>query len=178
MTDRPIPKPFAAIAKNAERKHISTAYTETTTGAWACDNTRLYVAGAPELPPKYARIIPTASPVSWEIDKPLLAFLKLCAKLKTGGKRSATYPLRLNGHYELRGGHHFDNVSHAHFDRKPPISLPDDMGVDPAYLMDALKFVVGGKPGSVSIAYAGGKSPLAIRNGDRLAVIVPILTKQ
>lgn len=178
MTDRPIPKPFAAIAKNAERKYAwETAYVETPKGAWACDTTRLYVDGAPELPPKYAGIIPTAPPVAWAIDAPLLSFLKLCAKLKSGGKRSHTYPLRLNGRYELRVSAHFENVAHAHFNRKPPVSLPDDMGVDSAYLLDALKFVADGKPRTVSIAYAGGKSPLAIRNGDRLAVIMPMFTK-
>ena len=177
MADRPIPKPFAAIAKNAYRTHATaTAYVEDPGGAWSCDNVRLYVEGTPELPPKYAGIIPSAPPVLWAIDTPLLSFLKLCAKVKTGGKRSSTYPLRLNEHYELRGGGHFDNVAAAHFDRKPPISLPDDMGVNPAYLLDALKFVVGGKPGNVSIAYAGGKSQIAIRNGDRLVVVMPMFT--
>ena len=165
-------KTYNNILRSAAHHYTpDTAYVETEQGSWASDNYRLYIDGPPEqMPDKYQRVIPTgrtSAPLT--LDKPLLSFLRVIAKGKT------PRILHLSGCYEARGHRYNDELVTARLLRKPPISLPPEVGVNSAYFLDALKYITRGTlKGTVHLS-AGDTTttPLTLDCDDRHVVLMP-----
>jgi len=180
-------KEYKSITKSAEEFNSTfTGYFETEDGNHACDSRRLYWEGpAEQMPEKFQKLIPQdREPQPFELDTPLLGFLKLAAKRHKVGRPSGNtpHPLILNGNYtfscEAHVSNEFGEIDKAIFTRTPPVSFLEGLGVNPKFLMDALKFVTRSKPAKKTVTISAGESeasPLVIEMGERHALLM--LTK-
>jgi hypothetical protein len=162
--------PYAPLLKSLKKYGREGMAHEFIGNTYGTDGYRLWYEDGATLPEKLARIVNPDQPANvatWHVTKEVVSFLGIAKKAHAHHVRFTADGLAFGGHSdEVTGKNH-----------APLPVVVDDVGLDPAYLLETLNYLLQGKKQGTLTVWLGredGIGPWYISNHERHALIMPV----